>query len=543
MAGSTAGTPGAPSRARGESALSRPFPRHAVWRRFLGTAGQPTATDGARAPLAAVLSGVLLALSFPHYGHAAVAWVALVPLLLALCDVRAVGRAFRLGLVTGLVHFAGTIYWIGAVMAGYGGLPWPVAYLVLGLLVAYLALFPACFAAGMVLIVRRNGPGGLFAAPAVWVTTELGRIHLFGGFPWELLGYSQAAVLPVAQVASLAGVLGVSALVVLVGAAVTYALRTPPRRWLPLAAVGVVLLASVAFGAWRLRDGMLVTAGAPLRVAALQGNVAQDEKWDARRSNDILAGYLGQTRRAAADGAALVVWPEAATPFAFELDARAAEVRTAARETGAHLLVGSTLIEPAPDYRYYNAAFLIEPSGATGGVYRKQRLVPFGEYVPLREALFFVSPLVEGVAGFSAGPGPRTLPVGGTEVGTAICYEIIYPALVRDLVRAGSELLVTITNDAWYGRSAAPYQHFQQASMRAVEQGRYLVRAANTGISGIFDPYGRALFRTALFEPAVVVGEVRLLDGLTVYGRIGDAPAYAGGVVTALLLWSCRRRR
>ncbi len=498
---------------------------------------------GRAAPLAAVLSGVLLAFSFPHYGHPAVAWAALLPLLVVLCQERGVARGFVLGLVTGLVHFAGTIYWIGAVMNGYGGLPLPVAYLVLGLLVGYLALFPACFAAGMVAVVRQLGPRGLFAAPALWVTTELGRIHLFTGFPWELLGYSQAGVAPVAQTASLAGVLGVSALVVLVNAAAAYAALTPPRRWLPVAATAAIVAASVAFGAWRLHDAALLTAGTPLRVAALQGNVAQDEKWEPRRSETILAGYLEQTRRAAADGASLIVWPEASTPFAFELDPRGERVREAARETGAHLLVGSTLIEPAPDYRYYNTAFLVDPSGATAGVYRKQRLVPFGEYVPLQQALFFVSPLVEGVAGFSAGSGPSTLPVAGGAVGTAICYEIIYPALVRDLVRAGSELLVTITNDAWYGRSAAPYQHFQQASMRAVEQGRYLVRAANTGISGVFDPYGRALSRTALFESAVVVGEVRLHDGLTVYGRIGDAPAYAGVAVTALLLWACRRRR
>ena len=500
-------------------------------------------TARVRAPLAAALSGVLLALSFPHYGHAAVAWAALLPLLVTLCGVRAVARGFVLGLVTGLVHFAGTIYWIAPVMVDYGGLPWAAAYLAHVLLVAYLALFPACFAAGMVVVVRRLGPGGLFAAPVVWVTTELGRIHLFTGFPWELLGYSQAGVLPVAQAASLAGVLGVSALVVLVNAAAAYAAMTPPRRWRPVAAAGAVVAVCVGFGVWRLRDAALVTAGTPLRVAALQGNVAQDEKWNPRRSDAILAGYLEQTRRAAADGAVLIVWPEASAPFHFERDARGAEIRAVARETGAHLLVGSTLIEPGPDYRYYNTAFLVDPSGSTAGVYRKQHLVPFGEYVPLREALFFLSPLVEGVGGFSAGPGPSTLPVGGRTVGTAICYEIIYPALVRDLVRAGSELLVTITNDAWYGRSAAPYQHFQQASMRAVEQGRYLVRAANTGISGVVDPYGRPLSQTALFEPAVVVGDVRLQDGLTVYGRIGDAPAYAGVAATALLLWACRRRR
>ena len=496
-----------------------------------------------RAPLAAALSGVLLALSFPHYGHAAVAWAALLPLLVTLCGVRAVARGFVLGLVTGLVHFAGTLYWITPVMVNYGGLPWPAAGGAHGLLVAYMALYPAFFAAGMVVVVRQLGPRGLFAAPAVWVTTELGRIHLFTGFPWELLGYSQAGVAPVAQTASLAGVLGVSALVVLANAAVAYAALTPARRWSPVVVTAAVVASCVAFGVWRLRDAALLTAGTPLRVAALQGNVAQDEKWDPRRGETILAGYLEQTRRAAAAGASLIVWPEASTPFAFERDARGAEIRAVARETGAHLLFGSTLIEPAPDYRYYNTAFLVDPAGATAGVYRKQHLVPFGEYVPLRNALFFVSPLVEGVAGFSAGTGPSTLPLGGSAVGTAICYEIIYPALVRDLVRAGSELLVTITNDAWYGRSAAPYQHFQQASMRAVEQGRYLVRAANTGISGVFDPYGRPLSQTALFEPAVVVGDVRLHDGLTVYGRIGDAPAYGGVAATALLLWACRRRR
>ncbi|MCY3847075.1 MAG: apolipoprotein N-acyltransferase [Acidobacteria bacterium] len=519
--------------------MQRTFLRQGI----LTTAGPHGRVAGASAPLAAILSGILLAFSFPHYGHAAVAWMALLPLLVALCGERAFRRGFGLGLVTGLVHFAGTIYWLTPVMVSYGGLPWPAAGGAHGLLVAYMALFPAFFGAAMVVVLRRSGPRGLFAAPAVWVTTELGRIHLFGGFPWELLGYSQAGVAPVAQTASLAGVLGVSALVVLVNAAAAYAVLTPPRRWLPVAAAAAVLAACVAFGTWRLRDASLLAAGTPLRVAALQGNVAQDEKWDPRRSETILAGYLEQTRRAAAAGATLIVWPEASTPFAFELDPRGERIRAAARETGAHLLIGSTLIEPAPDYRYYNTAFLVDPSGATAGVYRKQHLVPFGEYVPLSRSLFFVSPLVEGVAGFSAGSGPSTLPVAGRAVGTAICYEIIYPALVRGLVRAGSELLVTITNDAWYGRSAAPHQHFQQASMRAVEQGRYLVRAANTGISGVFDPYGRALSRTALFEPAVVVGEVRLHDGLTLYGRIGDAPAYGGVAVTALLLWAGRRRR
>ncbi len=494
-------------------------------------------------PLAAVLSGLLLVFSFPHLGHPAIAWIALVPLLVAVGSGVPPTRAFGLGLVTGLVHFAGTIYWIPAVMVDYGGLPRSASWLVHGLLVAYLALYPALFALMMAFIRQRLGAGGLLYAPAVWVTTELGRIHVFTGFPWELVGYSQAAVLPVAQVASLAGVLGVSALVVLVNAALAHAVvARGPRPWAPGAITAVVVVASVAFGYWRLEDAALLREGEPLRVAALQGNVAQDEKWDPTRRDTILAGYLDQTRRAAADGAQLIVWPEAAIPFPFEHDPRGEAIRRAARETGAHALVGSTAISAGAETRYYNAAYLIDPAGATAGVYQKQHLVPFGEYVPMKRALFFVSPLVETVADFSAGPGPRTLPVAGRPVGTAICYEIIYPGLVRGLVLAGSTLLITITNDAWYGPTAAPHQHFQQASLRAVEQGRFLVRAANTGISGVIDPYGRILARTALFEPAIVVEDVRLLDGLTVYGRIGDTPAYAGAVLTALVLWVCRRR-
>ena len=155
-------------------------------------------------------------------------------------------------------------------------------------------------------------------------------------------------------------------------------------------------------------------------------------------------------------------------------------------------------------------------------------------FVELSSLLFFAQPLVESIVPFTPGTGPLTLPIGPHLMSTAICYEIIYPALVRSFVREGSQLLTTITNDAWYGRSAAPHQHFQQATMRAIEQGRYLVRAANTGISGVVDPYGRVLARSGLFETTTLNTEVRLIDGLTVYGRIGDLLAYLCLVVTLI---------
>jgi len=178
---------------------------------------------------------------------------------------------------------------------------------------------------------------------------------------------------------------------------------------------------------------------------------------------------------------------------------------------------------------HYNAAFQLAPDGTTSAVYRKIHLVPFGEFVPLADWLSFFPPLVQSLAGFapfSAGESMVVLPVGQHRASTAICYEVVYPSLVRQAVLDGSELLTTITNDAWYGHSSAPFQHFAMASMRAIEHGRYMARAANTGISGVVDPYGRVVAQSAIFEQVGLVEEVRFLTARTVYTQIGDLVAY-----------------
>ena len=465
------------------------------------------------------------------------------PLLLALRGTLtpsppSLQRAFAFGILSGIVYFTGTLYWITGVMVTYGGLTRPVAIIVNGLLVAYLALFPGLFAVGIATLRAGWGASALLLAPAVWVTTELGRMYLLGGFPWELLGYSQTPVLPIAQLASVLGVHGLSALVASVSAALAYAVvSTGRRRWVAALVALSVVGATAVWGAWRVRNGELIGLGTPLRVGLLQGNIEQDEKWNPAMRGAIMDRYLMMSREAVDRGAQLVIWPEASVPFAFEDDHEGSQaIRRLARDTGAHLLIGSTQTEPAPKPRRYNAAFLVNQDGETAAVYHKMHLVPFGEYVPLRRALFFVSPLVETVADFSPGTAPVMLPVGDHLASTAICYEVIYPGLIRRFVTSGSELLTTITNDAWYGHSSAPYQHFEQAALRAIEQGRYLVRAANTGISGIVDPYGRVLARTELFEQDVITGEVRLLTGRTVYGRIGDLFAYLCVAVTLAAL-------
>jgi len=484
--------------------------------------------------LLASASGILLALSFPEYGHPAFGWIALAPLLLALtASPRVRPRAFFLGLTTGIVYFTGTLYWITRVMIVYGDLrPW-VGVLVNAALIAYLALFPAIFAAIVGRLTSTYGWLGLAASPVVWVATELGRTHLLTGFPWVLLGYSQATVLPIAQLASLFGVYGVSGLVASVSAAGVVA-----RRVVPVVAVAGLVIAVAAWGALRVRSGELTGVGDRVRIGLVQGNIEQSEKTEVSRANEIFDSYLAMTRQAIGYGAELVIWPESSTPFMFEEDpVAAARVRAIAREAHAAILLGSDQIERGSPDKYYNSAFLVRRDGTTAGVYRKMHLVPFGEYVPLRRLLFFAAPLVEAVgAGFFAGEKAEILPLDGHAISAAICYEIVYPDLVRRFVVGGSELLTTITNDAWFGRTSAPYQHFAQASMRAIEEGRYMVRSANTGISGIVDPYGRVLEQSAIYERKVILGEARYLNASTFYQRHGDVFAYACLALTLAML-------
>ena len=457
-------------------------------------------------------------------------------------------RAFLLGLVAGVVYFTGTLYWITRVMAVYGGLATPVAALINAALIAYLALFPGVFA----LIARRltvaYGRAALIAAPFVWVATELGRTYIFTGFPWVLLGYSQTSVLPIAQFASLFGVYGVSMLVASTSAAIAAAAANPARggsyaRIRPALVMFVLVAGVAAWGSGRLASNELTHTGEAIRVGLIQGNVDQGEKMGMARSAEIFQDYLAKTREAIRQGAAFVLWPESSTPFIFEEDQLGAQqVRALARNARVPILFGSDQVERGTPNKWFNSAFLVGPTGSADGVYRKLHLVPFGEYVPMQRLLFFAAPLTEQVGTFTPGAAATLLPVLGHPVSVSICYEVVYPALVRQFVAGGSELLTTITNDAWFGATSAPYQHFEAASMRAIEEGRYLVRSANTGISGIVDPYGRVLASTGIYEPAVLVGEARFLRTSTFYARHGDVLAFAAAVLTALLLLAARRR-
>lgn len=444
-----------------------------------------------------------------------------------------------------------TLYWLVETMTTFGGLSTPLAGVAALLLVAYLSLFPGVFALAVWRLARGFGHSAALLAAPVWVASELGRQYVWDGFPWALLGYSQVTWLPIAQLASLTGVYGLSALLALTAGVAAYAMvGAGRRRWMVAAGMVALVAGCSVWGQWRLARSALLGTGDPVRVAVLQANIAQEDKWNPALAGAITDRYLSMTRQALGSGATFIIWPESATPFLFETDlVGGAAIRRLAKEGQATLLVGSDQIEPMraeeqrtrPAERIYNAAFLVRPDGQVGAVYRKMHLVPFGEYVPAKRLLFFVAPIVEAASEFSAGQDAVMLPVGDHLASTAICYEVIFASLMRQFVLNGSELLTTITNDAWYGRSSAAYQHWDQASLRAIEGGRYLARAANTGISGFVDPYGRVLQKSELFEQSLLVADLRFIREHTVYTRIGDVVAWLSLAVTLAALMAAVR--
>ena len=508
----------------------------------------------------AIASGILLSLSFPKFGHPAIAWIALTPLLVALASRPSaslaaggsLSHAFFLGLLGGGIYLFGTLYWLSNVMTRYGDISTAGAIAINAVFVAYLALYPAIFAVVMRRLIVAFGTPALAVAPFVWTATELGRMYLFTGFPWVLLGYSQVSVLPIAQAASVVGVFGLSAIVVGVNAALTGVVVA--RAWKPAAVVVAGVLLIAVWGNARATNAALTREGQPLRVGIVQPDTLEEEREQPARAPILFSHTLSLTHDAIVKGdVGLVVLPESSiSPYTFEDYPEVSNaLRRTARAANASILLGSDQYQwKAADGRReveksFNAAFMVRPDGTTGAVYRKIHLVPWGEYVPLKDWLTFVGPLVQAIGrGFDGGDQLTLLPVGSHEVSTAICYEIIYPDLVRRFVDEGSELLTTITNDSWFGDTSAPYQHFDQAAMRAIEEGRYLVRSANTGVSGIVDPYGHVLARSNVFEPEVLVGEVRLLTARTPYSLVGDVFAYASAILTAaLLLMAWRGRR
>jgi len=478
------------------------------------------------------------------------AYVAPALLLLALRGL-APRAAAAVGFTATWVAHSAVLHWIYVVTVVYGHAPVAVGLLAPVGLAVYPALFGAGFGALFAVLAAR-GLASPWAVAALWTAMDHTRAFALTGFPWATLGYAQhenAALLPLA---AFTGVYGLSFVSALGGAA------------LAAAAEGRRVAAALAFAGVALAHGLGLAArhappeGASVRVAVLQGNIDQGVKWSAAWRDRTLATYADLTRQAASRGAKLIVWPESAVPgpLVEEPELRRA-VSELARETASWLVVGGVGLAfdggPRPS-RYFDSAFVVDRDGVIRDRYDKTHLVPFGEYVPLRGLLgFFLRSVASGIAPLDVAPGarPRSLRVApeggdGFPVGVAVCYELLFPDLMRRFAADGAELLLGITNDAWYGRTGAPYQFLAITALRSAETGLWLGRAANTGVSAFIDGQGFVRQQTPIFEPALLVADVPRHPSprdATFYVRHGDWFAAACWAFVGVLVATAWRRR
>ncbi len=482
-----------------------------------------------------------MAAAFPKANAHLLVWVALAPLLVAASRTDP-WTALRYGFAFGMAFRIGSLYWVVYAMTEHGGLSFPIAVVGAGLLIAYLAAYWGLFA----LVVQQIGlrhPASWVLLAGCWTGLEFFQGWFLTGFPWTPIGYAAGSTSVLAQMASVTGVAGLSFLAVLVNAAVAAGALHRRIAMTSAAVAAGALVAAIGFGAWTLAQASPSTTR--LVVGLVQGNVEQGLKWDIGVRRELLERHVGLTRQAAAKGAQVVFWPESSwpDPYGIERDGVAYElIADAARETRTNVVVGTARVTVAEDgYEVANAAVLLGAQGAVDGAYEKSHLVPFGEYLPFRSVLGWLGPLVQAVGELRPGASDQSL-LGGVDgvlptFGMSICYEVIFPSMARAQTAQGAQFLATITNDAWYGTTSGPYQHFAMARMRAVENRRWLVRAANTGISGAVDPWGRVVVATGLKETAAPVVEIGLRQDTTLYQRLGDVLGMACQLLAGLLVF------
>jgi apolipoprotein N-acyltransferase len=507
----------------------------------------------------ACVSGVLQVLIFPKPALYLLSWVALAPLIYAVLKCReqdvtlalaedglflapaTAWQGFLLGYVSGVIWYLGSCYWVFYVMHVYGGIGVATSLLLLLMYALYLALYHGLFGFLLALIAaRRNGFSrrALVFTPFVWVAIELARTYITG-FPWDLLGTTQIDNIPLARVATVTGVYGLSFEIVLVNTAVAAAFLVPhARRKILLTAA---LAAAIALHAGKLiKPAALPTSdGATLVQANIP--ILDSGAWTLdylTQTLDALAALSVSPQHNKLGTPGLIIWPESPAPFfVTDLHVRST-LANVARATNSYIVAGSLGIEHTgeanrqPDI--YNSAAVIAPDGAWTARYDKIHLVPFGEYVPFEKLFSFASGLTREIGTFARGQSRLPLPVGDTKIGTFICYESIFPDEVRRFAKNGAELFVNISNDGWYGEGGAAWQHLNQARMRAVENNRWLLRDTNTGITAVIDPLGRVVAEAPRNQRTQLQAAYSLEESTTFYTRHGDWFPLACAIITLL---------
>jgi apolipoprotein N-acyltransferase len=495
------------------------------------------------------VSGGLLVLSFPKFDLDLLAWIGLVPLFIAL-EGKKPFRAFSLSFVTGWCLFTGIFYWIWTITAFN-----LLDYLLLAI---YLSIYLGTFGLALSFIRSRTTLPLALMAPPFWVALEYLRAHAgFLGVPWMLLGHSLFLHPMIIQVTSLTGVYGLSFLIVLVNAVLAEAIasvrlnswadlrHTASRLNLNMIIIAASFLGgSLIYGVWVLSEGPLEEG---IRVAVVQGNIPQDRKWDQAFRAEILDRHIALTQKVAVSHPKLIIWPETAVPGDVQHDpALLQELGGMARETGSYLLIGSSAIAKFADKKLagkqFNSLVLFSPNGTIAGEYRKQILVPFGEYTPLRGIMRWSEAVAAPRQDILAGDRSTLFTMGSLAFGATLCWENVFPDLFREFVKGGARLMINATNEAWFGDTAAPYQFLAMSVFRAAENRVAVVRSANTGISAFIDPYGRIVEQLkgadgkSVFLEGALTGTIPLSKGPTFYTRNGDVFAFCQIAACVLIL-------
>lgn len=496
----------------------------------------------------AVFSGILLTASFPKVDLNWCAWFALLPLLMALREATC-GQGFRIAMAAGTAHYLGLLYWIVHTIHTYGYLPIYQCIIILIIMAIILSLFWGCF--GWFAAAKVKTPNQLWLLPVVWTALEYIRTYIFTGFPWEFLGHSQYKQLTIIQISDILGVYGISFLLAAINVSLFMCLASFFRyKWnkipikarsagISLIAGAAMLAATITYGQHRIKIIDQSLQKAPkLKIALIQGNIDQSIKWEKPFQNYTIKRYNRLSNASLPDNPSLIVWPETATPFYFTYDKELTQkVMAGVRKAKTPFLIGSpSVIVKKEEVQYYNSAYLVNKDSSIIDKYDKVHLVPFGEYVPLKKYFPFVGKMVEQIGDFRQGKKGGILEWSKANLGIQICYEIIFPELSRAMVKNGAQMLINITNDAWFGATSAAYQHFAMTVFRAVENKRALARAANTGISGFVDPVGRILATTPIYEEKVLTRPISVLKETTIYTRFGDIFAVGCLLLTLLLI-------
>lgn len=498
----------------------------------------------------------MLWLSFPGGGAVwPLLFLALIPLLYVISGVSVRAAAFC-GLSCGLVHFTLLLYWIVIVLGKYGGLEWFISLQALLLLALYMSLYFALFALlARYVLLSFPAAVSLWMLPALWVGIDWLRGVFLTGFPWMDLGYALFEVPQLIQIADLVGHHGVTFLVVFVNTCLMLIVtkKHSVLGYLLILVPTLCLLGVVGMYSKNrfeeVQQAMSAADASRITVGIVQGNVDQSVKWSPLQQQATVENYLSQTKSLfVSSRPSLVIWPETALPFYPPSNGYMQPLQELVAKNNFALLTGAPWYEivdrEARKVNFFNSALLLQPDGLFGGKYYKTHLVPFGEYIPLKKFLPFLAPLVEAVGDFSFGTIERPLVWQEARAGVLICFESVFPELSRKWVLAGANVLVNLTNDAWYGKSSAPHQSLAMSVLRAVEVRRSLIRSANTGISAFVTPAGTITRQSDLFVPWAEAAEVVLLSQLTVWARYGYlfAPiCLAVGLLGGLIAGARRR--